>query len=44
MKILIKYKDDHSVYEELKKLHEHYNKNSRDGIDMMIDFNPYQQV
>lgn len=44
MKMLIKYKDDHSVYEELKKLHEHYNKNSRDGIDMMIDFNPYQQV
>lgn len=44
MKILIKYKDDASVYEQLKKLHIHYNKKSNEGITMMIDFNPYQQI
>ncbi len=44
MKILIKYKDDSSVYEQLNRLHIHYNKKSSEGISLMIDFNPYQQI
>lgn len=43
-RILVKYKQSETLLEALTSVHQHYNKEGKGKVNVMIDFNPYSQT
>ena len=43
-RILIKYKNGEGLINALNTIHQHYNRERKEKVTVMIDFNPYTQI
>ncbi len=43
-RILIKYKNGEGLMDALNTIHQHYNRERKEKVSVMIDFNPYTQI